>query len=52
MDAYVQRLSFGEPLIDMPLFLAPGWYVNVPLETSYQAAWRGVPRQVRDRLGA
>jgi hypothetical protein len=52
MDAYVQRLSFGEPLIDMPLFLAPGWYVNVPLEATYQAAWRGVPRQVRDRLGA
>jgi hypothetical protein len=51
-EAYVQRLSFGEALIDMPLFLAPGWYVNVPLEATYQAAWRGVPRRVRERLGA
>lgn len=47
-EAYVQRLSVGESLIDMPLFLAPGWYVNVPLEATYQAAWRGVPRRVRE----
>ena len=39
-EAYIQRLSFGESLIDMPLFLAPGWYVNVPLEATYQSAWR------------
>jgi Protein of unknown function (DUF4058) len=49
-EAYVQRLSFGESLIDMPLFLAPGWYVEVPLEATYQAAWRGVPRRIRDQL--
>jgi hypothetical protein len=49
-EAYVQRLTFGEPLIDMPLFLAPGWYVNAPLEATYQAAWRGVPRRIRDQL--
>jgi hypothetical protein len=47
-EAYVQRLSFREPLIDMPLFLAPGWYVEVPLEATYQAAWRGVPRRIRE----
>jgi hypothetical protein len=52
MDAYVQRMSFGEALIDMPLFLAPGWYVDVPLESTYLAAWRGVPRRVRELLGA
>lgn len=49
-EAYVQRLSFAEPLIDMPLFLAPGWYINVPLETTYHAAWRGVPRRIRELL--
>ncbi len=49
-EAYVQRLSFGDSLIDMPLFLAPGWYVDVPLEATYQAAWRGVPRRVREML--
>ncbi len=52
MGAYVQRMSFRESLIDMPLFLAPGWYVNVPLEATYQAAWRGVPRRIRDQLDA
>jgi Protein of unknown function (DUF4058) len=49
-EAYVQRMLFGESLIDMPLFLAPGWYVDVPLEATYQAAWRGVPRRVRELL--
>jgi hypothetical protein len=34
----------------MPLFLASGWYVNVPLEATYQAAWRGVPRRFREVL--
>jgi Protein of unknown function (DUF4058) len=50
MTAYVEPLGVGDTLIDMPLFLAPGWYVNVPLEATYQAAWRGVPRRFRDVL--
>jgi hypothetical protein len=45
--AYVQPLAVGDVLIDMPLFLAPGWYVPVPLEGTYQAAWRGVPRRFK-----
>jgi hypothetical protein len=32
-------------LIDTPLFLEPEIYVDVPLETTYQAAYRGVPRR-------
>lgn len=32
----------------MPLFLTAGWYVNVPLETSYAAAYAGLPAVVRD----
>jgi hypothetical protein len=28
---------------DMPVFLTPDHYVNVPLETSYLESWRGVP---------
>jgi hypothetical protein len=47
---YVEPVGFSDTLIDMPLFLAPGWYVNVPLETTYQAAWRGMPRRFRDVL--
>jgi hypothetical protein len=45
--AYLQPVAVGEVLIDMPLFLAPGWYVSVPLEATYQSAWRGVPRRFK-----
>jgi len=48
--SYVQPVAVGDVLIDMPLFLAPGWYVSVPLEATYQAAWRGVPRRFREIL--
>jgi hypothetical protein len=50
IDAYVEPLAIGDVLIDMPLFLAPGWYVSVPLEATYQAAYRGVPRRFRELL--
>jgi hypothetical protein len=36
-------VSVGRPLIDMPLFLTPQRYVNVPLEPTYGAAYQGMP---------
>ena len=48
--AYVEPVAVGDILIDMPLFLAPDWYVSVPLEATYQAAYRGVPRHLREVL--
>lgn len=48
--AYVEPTAVGRDLIDMPLFLDPDVYVNVPLEATYQAACRGVPRRWRDVL--
>jgi hypothetical protein len=50
--AYVEPVAVGDSLTDMPLFLAPGWYVYVPLEAIYQAAYRGVPRRFRETLEA
>ncbi len=47
VTAYVEPLSVGAPLPDMPLFLAPEHYVNVPLEHTYHAAWQGVPERWR-----
>lgn len=47
---YVEPVAIGDPLINMPLFLAPEWYVSVPLEATYQAAYRGTPRQLREIL--
>ncbi|HQZ68052.1 MAG TPA: hypothetical protein PLY87_23335 [Planctomycetaceae bacterium] len=33
----------GGSLPDMPLFLDPDWYVNVPLEETYLKAWEEFP---------
>ena len=32
--AYVEPIAVGDSLPDMPLFLEPGYYVNVPLEAT------------------
>lgn len=49
---YVEQTAVGRELIDMPLFLTPDTYVNVPLEATYQAAYRGVPRRWKQVLEA
>jgi hypothetical protein len=43
--AYVEPTAVGRELLDMPLFLEEEIYVNVPLEATYRAAYRGVPRR-------
>jgi Protein of unknown function (DUF4058) len=43
--AFVEPVAVGDVLPDMPLFLEPEAYVNVPLEASYQDAYRGVARR-------
>ncbi len=48
--AFVEPVSVGDPLIDMPLFLEPGRYVAVPLEETYQAAFNAVPRPLQQIL--
>jgi Protein of unknown function (DUF4058) len=48
--SYLEPVAVGDVLIEMPLFLAPGWYVSVPLEQTYQGAYRGVPRRFREIL--
>jgi len=48
--AYVEPFAVGDTLIEMPLFLTPDHYVNVPLEATYSADYRGVPRFYRDIL--
>jgi len=50
VEAYLERLGISDPLPDMPLFLHPDRYVNVPLEVTYQAAFRGMPAVWRDVL--
>lgn len=49
-EAYLEHLQVGAALTDMPLFLTPERYVNVPLEAAYQAAYHGLPSFWRDVL--
>jgi hypothetical protein len=48
--AYVQPVAIGDALPDMPLFLTPEEYINVPLQATYQAAYARVPRFYRNIL--
>ena len=43
-EAYLEFVALGEPLPAMPLFLDRHAYVTVPLEATYEAAYRGVPQ--------
>lgn len=47
VKSYVEPLAAGDSLIDMPLFLDAGHYINTPLEKTYLAAWEGVPERWR-----
>ncbi len=47
-EAYVETLGLGSLLPEMPLFLEPGAYVNVPLEDTYLPAYRGMPAYWQD----
>jgi hypothetical protein len=51
-NAYVEPTAIGQALIDMPLFLDRGHYVPVPLEATYESAWRGVPQRWKNVITA
>lgn len=50
IEVYLEHLAIGATLPDMPLFLRPDRYINLPLEATYQEAYRGVPGFWRDVL--
>ena len=43
VDVYLEHFAVGAVLPDMPLFLRSERYVSVPLESTYAAAYRGLP---------
>jgi hypothetical protein len=45
--SYVETIAVGDAVPEMPLFVEPHDYVNVPLEATYQAAWEMVPERWR-----
>jgi hypothetical protein len=51
-EMFVTPVAVGQALPDMPLFLTPEVYINVPLEATYQAVWADVPSFWQDVLTA
>ena len=49
-EAFIEPITVGDTLPDMPLFLTPEVYVSVPLEPTYQSAWESLPAFWRDVL--
>ena len=49
-EAYLEHLAVGSSLPEMPLFLNADRYINVPLDATYLAAYRGLPAFWRDVL--
>jgi hypothetical protein len=45
--AYVEPVTVGDTLPDMPLFLTNALHVMVPLEPTYQATWDASPEELR-----
>lgn len=50
--AFIEPTAVGKELLEMPLFLEPERYIEVPLEETYMAAYRGVPRRWKAVLEA
>jgi len=49
-EAYVDYVPFGDPLPDMPLFIESLAHVLLPLDTTYAAAFRGMPSVYQEIL--
>ncbi|MCU0871789.1 MAG: hypothetical protein MUE50_05545 [Pirellulaceae bacterium] len=49
-QAYVEPVETGMTLPGIALFLDPQWYVTVPLEGTYCAAWEAIPARWRRLL--
>jgi hypothetical protein len=50
LTAYIETAALGEPLPAMPLFIARGLHVLVPLEKTYGATWEATPEPIRQLL--
>ena len=50
VTAYVEPFRVGDPLPAMPVFLAAGFYVELPLEPTYERAFEAVPAFWRERI--
>jgi hypothetical protein len=50
VEIFLEHVAVGAALPNMPLFLRPDRYIDVPLELTYAAAYAGMPSFWRDVL--
>jgi hypothetical protein len=50
--AHVEPVGVGQPLPDMPIFLAPDRHVPCPLEATYRVTWGVFPQALKGPLEA
>jgi hypothetical protein len=50
IEAFVERVSVADNLPKMPLFLSPNEHVMVPLQATYERAFKLVPREIQQML--
>jgi hypothetical protein len=50
IEIFLSHVAVGESLLDMPLFFTSDRYISVPLEKTYEEAYRGMPEFWRDVL--
>jgi hypothetical protein len=48
--AHIEPVAVGDTLPDRPVFLTPDYYVNCPLEETYQATWSVFPAVLKAPL--
>jgi hypothetical protein len=51
-EAFVEPVSVGQALPEMPVFLSLDIYIPLPLEATYLASWEAVPAFWRDAITA
>jgi hypothetical protein len=50
ITAYIETVGLGQPLPEMPLFLEPQEHILVPLEETYETAWRMTPEAIHELI--
>ena len=48
--AYVNAFHVGGKIPELAIFLAPSVHILLPLETTYQASWELMPKQIREAV--
>jgi hypothetical protein len=50
--AYIEPVAVGDPLPEMPVFLASDTYILAPLEPTYLTTWQTCPEPLRESVPA